>query len=73
MNTTERKTISRLTRQANSENGNPQYKITFTDGTTALTPRDAQVGYLVSEYYVGKPLDVEFDGRGRVVHFEEVN
>lgn len=69
---TEIKTISRFERRASSENGNPRYAVVFTDGTSATTPIDGQVGYKVASYYEGREVEVTFDGRGQVLDFDEV-
>lgn len=49
-----RKSGRSLERLRNSANGNPRFRVTFDDGTSFETGRDAQVGYLIG--------NSEFDG-----------
>jgi hypothetical protein len=41
------KTIDRIERLSNSRNGNPAYRLHFTDGTSARTQSDASISYVV--------------------------
>lgn len=72
MDTTERTvTIAQLDRLANSRDGSPRYRVHFGDGTSALTKPDAQVNHLISGYYVGRSVDMEFDQRGQILYMRE--
>ena len=71
---TEVLTIESLERLNNSSNGNPRYKVTFTNGREALTETDGQVGYgLENEEYRDVPLEVTFTRAGRVQYVKPAN
>jgi len=42
---TGRKTLESITRLKNSKEGNPRFRISFTDGTVGTTPRNAGWAY----------------------------
>lgn len=68
MKTTEILTIASLERLRLSSNGNPRFRVTFTDGRQADTQTDAAVNYgLENREYQGVPLEVTFSPNGRIV------
>lgn len=51
------KTIAELDRMNNSVNGNPRYRVKFTDGTDATTQPDASVAHdLPNPEFKGVPV-----------------
>jgi len=59
--------ISTLERMPLSRTGNPRYRVTFTDGTSALTEADSQIGYKIeNREYRNVPLDVTFGDKGAI-------
>lgn len=63
--------ISRLVRLANSANGNPRHEVIFTDGTSARTAVDANIGGMIeNSEYQGVPLLVTFDRAGRIAQVQ---
>lgn len=53
------KTIAQLERLNNSANGNPRWRVGFTDGTSAVTKPDAGIGYAIDNLEF-KGVAVEF-------------
>ncbi|KJL45567.1 hypothetical protein [Microbacterium trichothecenolyticum] len=61
------KQIASLERLRNSRDGNPTWRVEFTDGTVATTAKDAAVGNAIdNSEYQGVPLEVTFDGDGAI-------
>jgi hypothetical protein len=61
-------TIAKLERLKLSTNGNPRFRVTFTDGAVAQTQTDGSVGYEIENpEYRDVPLNVEFSRAGRIV------
>lgn len=58
------RTIAQMDRLKNSVNGNPRYRIRFTDGTSGLTKVDAGFVYSLGESYVGKAVSVSWEQHG---------
>lgn len=68
------KTIASLERMKLSANGNPRFRVTFTDGTVAQTQTDASVGYAIENpEYRDVPVKVSFTPAGRIWNVETVN
>lgn len=61
------KTIARLERRQNSVNGNPTYRIHFTDGTNITTKKDSGFVYGIGSSFEGRTFDVVIDGRGSII------
>lgn len=62
-------TIERLERLKLSVNGNPRFRIYFTDGQTALTQTDSSIAYgLENRKNIGVPVTVTATPAGRVVN-----
>lgn len=66
--TTERKTILSYERMRSSVNGNPRYRIVFTDGTIAPMMSDSGTSYAIGnpDMREGSAVDVEFTRSGNV-------
>lgn len=61
-------TIAALERMQNTANGNPRWRVAFTDGTSALTKTDADVAYgLGNTEFQGVPVIVTYEG-GQIVY-----
>lgn len=59
--------ISRITRLFNSANGNPRHEVVFTDGTSARTAVDANIGDMITNSeYANTPLCVVFNPHGDI-------
>lgn len=54
-----RTTITGLDRRTNSKNGNPRYTVHTADGSFP-TGEDSQVGYTISESWIGKRVELRF-------------
>lgn len=68
------KTIESLERLNNSVNGNPRYRVHFTDGTSALTQSDASLGYCIGNpEYRDVPLEVITTKAGRIYDLKPVS
>lgn len=66
-------TIERLERLKLSVNGNPRFKIYFTDGRTATTQSDTSLSYsLENPENIGVPVTVTATPAGRVWNVEPV-
>lgn len=66
-------TIATLERLKLSVNGNPRFRVTFTDGTSAQTQTDASVGYSIeNSEYRDVPVRVSFTPAGRIWNVEIV-
>lgn len=63
------RTVSRLKRLQNSVNGNPRYRVTFTDGSSALTKTDAGFAYAMTIGWEGQRVTVTIE-RGVIVDLE---
>lgn len=62
------KTIAMTERLTNSENGNPRYRIVWTDGTANNTMPDAAIAHgITNSEYQGVPLLVTLE-RGQVIN-----
>lgn len=69
--TTAVKTIASLERLKLSTNGNPRFKVTFTDGSVAQTRTDGQIGYtLENSEYRDVPVKIFFTRAGRIWNVE---
>lgn len=65
------KTIASLERLKFSANGNPRFKVTFTDGTVAQTQTDGQIGYtLENSEYRDVRVKVFYTRAGRIWNVE---
>lgn len=61
------KIIDHLERLNNSVNGNPRYRVHFTDGTSALTQSDAAVSYGIGNpEFRGVPVEFKLSRAGRI-------
>jgi hypothetical protein len=61
--------IESLERLNNSVNGNPRYRVHFTDGTVADTQSDASLNYgITNPEYRDVPLRVTFTRAGKISH-----
>jgi hypothetical protein len=73
MNTSELRTVARiasLVRLKNTRDGNPQYRVVFTDNTAALTEPDAAVNYEITNSQ-WRDVDVQVVTRaGHIVRIE---
>lgn len=58
------RTIAQMDRLKNSANGNPRYRIRFTDGTSGLTKVDAGFLFSLGESYVGRAVNVSWAQHG---------
>lgn len=68
------KTIANLERLHNSKNGNPRYRVTFTDGTVFETAADASINYgITNREYRDVPLEVTFSRNGRITYLAPVS
>ena len=66
-------TIDRLERLNNSVNGNPRFRIYFTDGQTAVTQSDASIAYgLENRENIGVPVKVTATPAGMVWNVEPI-
>ena len=66
-------TISSLERLKLSTNGNPRFRVTFTDGTVAQTQTDSSIAYAIENpEYRGVPVKVSFTAAGRIWDLEPV-
>jgi hypothetical protein len=70
----ERKTILRYERMRSSVNGNPRYRIVFTDGTIAPMMSDSSTSYEIGnrDMREGSAVDVEFTRAGNVRYMRAV-
>lgn len=60
-------TIEKLERLRLSANGNPRFRVTFTNGLVAQTQTDSSVGYSISNpEFRDRPVKVSFTGAGRI-------
>ena len=60
-------TIDSLERLKLSVNGNPRFRVTFTDGTVAQTQTDSSIAYsLENPEYRNVPVVVHFTRAGRI-------
>ena len=67
------RTIDHLTRLNNSVNGNPRFRVTFTDGSSAITQSDAAFCYgLENPEFRDRPVIVSFSRAGRITHVRSV-
>lgn len=68
------KTIDHLERMNNSYNGNPRFRVYFTDGTSYRTSPDAMFCYGIEnpEYRAPALVEIELDGRENIVYAEPV-
>ncbi len=66
--------IESLSRLRNSVNGNPRYRITFTDGSSAVTSSDRSFAYEMGNPGMreGSTVSVEFTRAGRISHMQPV-
>ena len=72
-NTQAIKTIASLERLKLSTNGNPRFRVTFTDGTVAQTQTDASVGYSIENpEFRDVPVRVSYTPAGRIWNIETV-
>lgn len=60
------RTIASLTRLMNSHDGNPRWRVVFTDGTAADTKPDAAINYGIGNPETRGPCVVELE-RGQLV------
>ena len=59
--------ISTIERMPLGSWGNPRYRVTFTDGTSALTEPDSQIGYKIeNREYRNTLLNVTFGDKGTI-------
>lgn len=67
------KTIAHLERLNHSRNGNPAYRIYFTDGTVVRTETDASIAYAIGNpEFRDVPVEFTVTRAGRVSHAEPV-
>ena len=69
------RTIESITRLKSSVNGNPRFRIDFTDGSSAQTQSDAMFGYAVGNPGMreGSRVSVQFTRAGRISHMNPVD
>lgn len=69
------RTIESITRLKSSVNGNPRFRIDFTDGSSAQTQSDAMFGYAVGNPGMreGSRVSVRFTRAGRISHMNPVD
>lgn len=66
-------TIASLERLNASANGNPRFKVTFTNGESALTQSDASINYAIENpEYRDVPVEFTFTAAGRIKYAEPV-
>lgn len=67
-------TINGIERLKNSRNGNPRFRLSFTNGRHALTSTDAAVGYEIGNPGLreGCKVIVSFTKAGRVAYMNAV-
>jgi hypothetical protein len=66
-------TIASLERLKLSTNGNPRFRVTFTDGTVAQTQTDASIGYSIeNSEFRDVPVRVSFTRAGRIFDVETI-
>lgn len=66
-------TIAKIERLKLSTNGNPRFRVTFTNGLMAQTQTDGAVGYSIENpEYRGVPVLVTFTRAGRITDVREV-
>jgi hypothetical protein len=70
--TVEIKRIDFLTRLNCSVNGNPRYRVAFTDGSVAITSSDASCAYGIANPEMRGDLRVTFTRAGRIEMLEPV-
>lgn len=71
--TTAIKTIRSTSRHGTSVNGKPQYRVTFTDGTDALTSSDSAVAYEIQNgEFRGVPVELTLTRAGRIAYARPV-
>jgi hypothetical protein len=64
-------TIASLERLRPSRNGNPRFRVTFTNGHVAQTQSDASISYAIENpEYRDVPLHVEFSSAGKITHLK---
>lgn len=64
---TQTRTIEKLERLKLSVNGNPRFRVTFTDGSVAQTQTDSSVGYSIENpEYRDVPVVISFTRTGRI-------
>lgn len=67
------RTIDHLERLNNSANGNPRYRIHFTDGSSAITASDASFCYgIENREYRDVPLVIVWTRAGRISNVAHV-
>lgn len=59
-------TIERLERMRSSVNGNPRYRLHFTDGSTAETQVDTHIALGLGPRYEGVPVHIKATPSGLV-------
>jgi hypothetical protein len=65
--------IDHTVRLNNTVNGNPRYRVYFTDGTEAVTQSDASVAYGIENSDMqGVPLLISFSRNGTIVYAKKV-
>lgn len=62
------KRVLRLDRLQNSRNGNPRYKVTFTDGETAITKSDASCAFTIENSEMRGDVVVTFNRDNEITH-----
>lgn len=66
-------TIASLERMKLSTNGNPRFRVTFTDGTVAQTQTDSSIAYAIENpEYRDVPVKVSFTPAGRIWNVETI-
>lgn len=68
------RTIASIERMPSSRNGNPRYRLTFTDGTSLPTSPDSSLANEINngEYQESRPVEFTVDGRGNITLAELV-
>jgi hypothetical protein len=67
------KIIDSLERLNNDREGNPRWRVNFTDGTTANTAAGYQIGYSIdNSEFVGVPLELIYNGKGEITRAKPV-
>lgn len=66
-------TIAALERLKLSTNGNPRFKVTFTNGESAQTQTDGAINYAIeNSEFRDAPVEFTFSSGGRITHAKPV-
>lgn len=60
MQFTQTTTLAALERLNNSRNGNPRWRVVWSDGRVGKTKSDAAFNYSICDSWVGKPVRIQY-------------